>query len=69
MRIAIRVEEDTFRTGKVSEEKTDPPVIEYIDKDGWARRAKLSELDKPPQFRRTDRAFLKSVLLLIKELS
>lgn len=69
MRIAIRVEEDTFRTGKVSEEKTDPPVIEYIDKDGWARRAKLSELDKSPQFRRKDRAFLKSVLLLIKELS
>lgn len=35
MRIVIRVEEDTFHTGKVSEEKTDPPVIEYIDKDGW----------------------------------
>lgn len=34
MRIIIRVEEDTFCAGKVSEEKTDPPVIEYIDKDG-----------------------------------
>lgn len=32
MRIIIRVEEDTFCTGRVSEEKTDPPVIEYIDK-------------------------------------
>lgn len=66
MRIIIRVEEDTFRTGKVSEEKkTDPPVIEYIDKDGWARRAKLSELDKFPQFTGKDRTFLKSVLSLI----
>ena len=69
MRIIIRVEEDTFRTGKVSEEKTAPPVIDYIDKDWWARRAKLSELDKFPQFTGQDRTFLKSVLLLIKELS
>ena len=69
MRIIIRVKEDTFHPGKVSEEKTDPPVIEYIDKDGWVRRAKLSELDKFPRFTGKDRTFLKSVLSLIKELS
>ncbi len=61
MRIIIRVEEDTFRTGKVSEEKTAPPVIEYIDKYGWTRRAKLSELDKFPQFTWKDRTFLEEV--------
>ena len=61
MRIIIRVEEDTFHSGKVSEEKTDPPVIEYIDKDGWGRRAKLSKLDKFPQFTGRDRTFLEEV--------
>ena len=51
----------TFHSGKVSAEKTDPPVIEYIDKDGWVRRAKLSELDKFPQFTGKDRTFLEEV--------
>jgi hypothetical protein len=69
MQIKIIVTEETFNSGDVLREKVDPPVIEFSDKDGWIRRAKLDELDKFSQFTGANKSFLMALKHIVDTLS
>ncbi len=57
MQIKVFLTKEEFESGEILK-KIDPPIIEFKDSDGWVRRAKLSELDKLPQFKRANAEFL-----------
>ena len=57
MQLKVYVSKEEFDSGEILK-KIDPPVIEFNDKDGWVKRAKLSDLDKLPQFKGANAEFL-----------
>lgn len=69
MQIKVIVTEETFNSGDVLREKVDPPVVEFSDKDGWIRRAKLDELDKFSQFIGANKSFLLALKDIVDNLS
>lgn len=60
MQVKIFVTEDEFSTGNLLNKKS-PPVVEYIDSDGWTRRLKLTDVDKCVQFSEVSRQFLSAL--------
>ena len=68
MRIKVFVTEEEFKTGEILKE-IDPPVIEFKANDGWVKRAKLSELDKLPQFKGANAEFLSELKDKVDSLS
>lgn len=60
MQVKVFLSKEEFDSGEILK-KIDPPVIEYIDDNGWVRRANLSLLginDKLTQFKGADGEFL-----------
>ena len=58
MRVIVSISEETFDSGNILNEKIEPPVIEFRNKDGWTRRAKLDDLNKFDQFSGPNKSFL-----------
>lgn len=69
MKVTIFVSEESFNSGNILDEKKEPPVIEFRDKDGWSRRAKLEDLDKFSQFTGTNKSFLLALKDIVDILS
>lgn len=57
MQLKVYVSEEEFNSGEILK-KIDPPVIEFRDKDGWVKSAKLSDMDKLSQFKGANAEFL-----------
>ena len=68
MQLKVYVSEEEFDSGEILKKK-DPPVIEFRDKDGWVKRAKLSDLDKLPQFKGANAEFLSELKDKVDSLS
>lgn len=68
MQIRVRVSREEYESGEILK-KIDPPVIEFNDKDGWVKRAKLSDLDKLPQFKGANAEFLSELKDKVDSLS
>ena len=69
MRVIVLISEESFQSGNILDEKIEPPVVEFRDKDGWTRRAKLSELDKFSQFSNSNKSFLLALKETVDNLS
>lgn len=68
MQLKIRVSREEFDSGEILK-KIDPPVIEFVGEDGWVKKAKLSDLDKLPQFKGTYAEFLSELKDKVDSLS
>lgn len=69
MRVIVLITEETFKGGEILKEKIEPPVIEFRDKDGWTRRAKLEDINKFSQFSGTNKSFLLALKDIVDTLS
>lgn len=61
MQLKVFLTEDEFKSGKILE-KIEPPVLEFRDQNGWARRAKIADIDKLSQFSDANKEFLLALL-------
>ena len=68
MQVKVSVTEDEFLSGNLFKEK-EPPVIEYRNKDGWTRRARLKDIDKLDQFSDINKTFLLALRDIVDDFS
>lgn len=69
MRVIVFISEEAFHSGNILSEEIEPPVVEFRNKDGWTRRAKLKDLDKFSQFSGANRSFLLALKDIVDNLS